>query len=70
MCNKEEPHTNIKDLPKQLAKLNVCIDNSLLCYYVYIIKVAYFDSVDIPSKDSFHTIGQMASYSFSLTSER
>ena len=24
---KEEPHTNIKDLPKQLAKLNVCIDN-------------------------------------------
>ena len=25
---KEEPHTNIKDLPKQLAKLNVCIDNS------------------------------------------
>ena len=31
---KEEPHTNIKDLPKQLAKLNVCIDNSLaICYY-------------------------------------
>ena len=53
MCNKEEPHTNIKDLPKQLAKLNVCIDNSL---YV-IIKVAYFDSVAFPSKDSFHTIG-------------
>ena len=26
---KEEPHTNTKDLPKQLAKLNVCIDNSL-----------------------------------------
>ena len=25
---KEEPHTNIKDLPKQLAKLNVYIDNS------------------------------------------
>ena len=22
---KEESHTNIKDLPKQLAKLNVCI---------------------------------------------
>ena len=53
MCNKEEPHTNIKDLPKQLAKLNVCIDNSL---YV-IMSVAYFDSVDFPTKDSFHTIG-------------
>ena len=42
--NKEEPHTNIKDLPKQLAKLNVYIDNSLaICYCL--IKVAYFDSV-------------------------
>ena len=49
MCNKEEPHTNIKDLPKQLAKLNVCIDNSL---YV-VMSVTYFDSVDFPSKDSF-----------------
>ena len=49
MYYKEEPHTNIKDLPKQLAKLNVCIDNSL---YV-IMKVAYFDSVDFPS----NTIG-------------
>ena len=53
MCNKEEPHTNIKDLPKQLAKLNVTIVYMLLC----LIKVAYFDSVDFPSKDSFHTIG-------------
>ena len=51
MCNKEEPHTNIKDSPKQLAKLNVCIDNSLICQVV--MSVAYFDSVDFPSKDSF-----------------
>ena len=44
---KEEPHTNIKDLPKQLAKTI-----RFICYVV-----AYFDSVGFPSKDSFHTIG-------------
>ena len=44
MCNffKEEPHTNINDLPKQLAKLNVCIDNSL---YVISVKCQLSDYV-------------------------
>ena len=73
MCNKEEPHTNIKDLPKQLAKINymlLCLLYvTILCYYVllYVMLLclatitlcyyAYFDSVDFPSKDRFHTIG-------------
>ena len=70
MCNKEEPHTNIKDLPKQLTKINYVIMLTI-CYYTlyvticYVIMLkllaicyyAYFDSVDFPSKDSFHTIG-------------
>ena len=64
---KEEPHTNIKDLPKQLAMLlcllYVIIHYMLLyvtiCYVIMltICYYAYFDSVDFPSKDSFHTIG-------------
>ena len=67
MCNKEEPHTNIKDLPKQLAKINYVILLTICYYTLYVIicyvimlticYYAYFDSVDFPSKDSFHTIG-------------
>ena len=40
MCNKEEPHTNIKDLPKQLAKINYVIMLTI-CYYTLYVMLLY-----------------------------